>query len=71
MRKEGATCARFSCHLLAGLRFKITDNVTADAGYRFNGILDATIRGDPAFFAPHGKASFYNHSFIGGVAVGF
>ncbi len=55
----------------AGLRFKITENLTADAGYRFKGILDTVIRGDPAFFAPHGKVSFFNHSFIAGASLGF
>ncbi len=55
----------------AGVRFKITENLTADAGYRFKGILDTTLRGDPAFAAPHSKASFLSHSLIGGVSYGF
>lgn len=65
------TAVALAGQLGAGLRFKITENLTADAGYRFKGLLDATIRADRAIGGPHGKASFYSHSFIGGLSYGF
>lgn len=65
------TATGLAGQLGAGIRFALTDRLTADAGYRFKGIVDATVKGNPSVFAPHGKMSLYNHSFIGGLAWGF
>lgn len=54
----------------AGVRVAVTDALTLDAGYRFKGIVNAFLPGDPAGFVVNSSVATYNHILQIGLTYG-